>query len=213
MRTVLPALLAILALTGCGGLENEPLTLGVVRGTLLGTNLMSSAFVFGRPDLVATPNVAGGFEIRGIPAGSVEVLSLINADFADRRAVNVEGGLVTDLGSTTGRPVGFFELELIAPGFQSVSKGSVSVAGTPLSLELSAHEPNEWVFHLPAGCYEVEATVPGLGSKTVNACASETQHHEVHIEFPVPDGSPGREGCAVSGCMGLLRCLPDRSCG
>lgn len=211
MRALLPALVAV-ALTACGGLENEPLTYGVVRGTLVGTTLTSSAFVFGRPDLIATPDVAGGFEIRGIPEGSVEVLALINADFAERKSVQIEGGLVTDLGTTTGRPVGYFELELIAPGFQSVSKGSVSIPGTPLSLEL-ATEPNEWVFHVPAGCYQVSATVPGLGAKTVQACASETQHHEVHIEFPVPDGSPGREGCEVSGCQGLLRCLPDRSCG
>ncbi len=210
-RHMLAALLALVALSACGGLENEPLTLGVVRGSLLGATSNSTVSIFGRPDLIATPDATGAFELRGVPQGQVEVLKLISLDFGERQRVEVQGGSVADVGASAGRPVGFFEVELGSPGGQRVRQGSLALSGTPLSVRIERDEP-EWQIRVPAGCYEITATVPGLGSKTTQACAGEAMHRDVQIVMPVPDGSPGREGCQVTGCSGTLRCQPDHSC-
>jgi hypothetical protein len=209
MKTAL--LFACLTATACGGLENEPLTYGVVRGALLGATSTSTVSIFGRPDLIATPDSAGNFEITRVPQGHVDVLKLINLDYGERQTLELQGGSIADLGTSSGRPVGFFEVELVAPGGQSLKQGAIALSGTPISVKIERNEP-EWQIRIPAGCYDITATVPGLGSKTAQGCASETMHRDVHIVMPVPDGSPGREGCQVTGCVGTLRCQADHSC-
>jgi hypothetical protein len=210
MRALLATLLVV-AVSACGGLENEPLTLGVVRGSLVGANAKSTVSIFHQPQLAAVVDATGSFELRGVPQGNVEVLALISNTHAERISVTVQGGGVADLGARAGRPVSTLELELSPPSFQRVDHGTVVVEGTPLVLSLE--EPGEWVFYTPAGCSQVKASVPGLGTKTTEICASENLHHEVHLAFPPPDGSPGREGCKVTGCLAGLSCHADGACG
>jgi hypothetical protein len=207
----LVATLVLVAASACGGLENEPLTLGIVRGSLLGASAKTSVSIFHQTQLSAVVDATGAFELRGVPQGEVEVLALISTTHAERIKVSVQGGGVTDVGVRAGRPVSTLELELQPPSFQRVDRGTVVVEGTPLSLKLE--EPGEWVFYTPEGCYQVTATVPGLGSKTTQICATESVQHEVHLAFPPPNGSPGREGCRVSGCLVGLECHADGACG
>ena len=98
-----------------------------------------------------------------------------------------------------------------APGGQRVTGGTAALVGTPLTASVKAPE-DEAEFHLPAGCYEVVVTVPGLGSGTVNGCLEAGGLFERILQLEAPDGSPGREGCVVTGCQGLLTCQADRSC-
>lgn len=209
MRTLLPVLVAF-AVTACGGLENEPLTLGVIRGNLIGSTPKSSVSIFQKPEFISTVDGNGDFELRGVPRGTADLLVIINDDAAERVQVEVEGGVVTNLGSRKGRPTGTLEIELIAPAWQKVDKGTVVVEGTPLELEVS--DPNEREFKMPAGCYRVTATVPGLGTKHDEPCVREGVMQEVHMVFPIPDGSPGREGCKVTGCQFGLTCRADGAC-
>jgi hypothetical protein len=87
----------------------------------------------------------------------------------------------------------------------------VSLRGTPLRFSIRAPE-NEAEFRAPSGCYDFVVSVPGLGSETVNGCAEGAGAFSRRVMMAVPDGSPGREGCAVTGCEGLLTCQADRGC-
>jgi hypothetical protein len=211
MRALLAAALALGTLTACGELENAPLTLGVIRGSLVGATASSKVAVYQRPELVPTLDADGGFEFVGVPVGPVEVLALISAARAERITVDVVGGAVANLGAREGRPVGKFELNFKAPSGQRVDKATALVEGTPLSLRFE--EPGEAEFRVPAGCYHVQGAVPGLGSKLVEACVTEVGEREVTFSFPQPDGSPGREGCLVTGCVTGLSCRADGACG
>ena len=203
-------LLLIIASSACGGLDNEPLSWGIVRGSLLGASSSSTVSVFGRPELIASPDMAGNFSLR-VPQGEADLLALISDTNAERIPVQVHDGLVVDLGARSGLPPGVLELELKAPSFQALTRGTASVDGTPLSIKLE--EVGEWIFRLPAGCYQVVGTVPGLGAITTQGCAVEGKHSEVEFRFPRPDGSPGHEGCVVTGCVDALVCHADGSCG
>lgn len=203
------AMVGLLVLSGCGGLENEPLTWGIVRGSLVGSNSSSTVSVFGRPELIASPDSQGNFSLR-VPQGENQLLALISQTKTELISVEVQAGAVAEVGSRTGLPPGMLELELKAPSFQNIAKGTVKVEGTPVSIRLE--ETVEWEFRLPAGCYEVQGTVPGLGSITSQGCVVEGKHVEVEFRFPQPDGSPGREGCIVTGCS-LGVCRSNGTCG
>jgi hypothetical protein len=192
-----------------GGLENVPLTLGSVRGTLVGGSTSSTVSVFGQPDLLAHAASDGTFEIQGVPQGEVELLVLISSSRNELVLAQVEGGGVTDIGRRSGRPTATLEVELLAPSSQRVVRGTVSIPGTPLQSHL---EDSGWNLRVPGGCYSIVATVQGLGTQTVQTCVSEGQQQAVEIHFASPDGSPGHEGCSVTGCDSDYQCRSDGSC-
>ncbi len=154
--------------------------------------------VIGRPELLAHAEDDGSFELVGVPQGDVDLLAIISSSRSERVQALVRGGQVTDIGTRSGRPTASIEVELRAPSHQRVSRGTVDVSGTPV--ELRVEDPGEWKLRVPAGCYEVVATVPGLGTQSANVCVTEGQERSLHVSFPAPDGSPGREGCSVTGC-------------
>lgn len=204
-QAVLAVVAAALGLSCGGGLENEPLTLGVVRGTLVASTSSSTVSVIGRPELLARPDADGSFELVGVPQGPVELLAIISTSRNERVQALVRGGQVTDIGTRSGRPTATIEVELQAPSHQRVSRGTVDVPGTPVEFRLD--EPGEWKLRVPAGCYQVTASVPGLGTQSAsNVCVSEGQERGLHLSFPDPDGSPGREGCVVTGCESGYSC-------
>lgn len=203
--------LALLTLTACGSLDNEPLRAGVIRGQLLGADARALVAVVGREDLVTRPDAQGFFELKPVPLGSVELLVVINAREARRLTVEVGAATVVELGAVEPAPTAIFEVYVKPAAGQRVTGGSVVLVGTPFSGTLKAPE-DEAEFRVPAGCYEARITVAGLGSTTLSDCVDAGAYLERHITLAPPDGSAGNEGCAVSGCQGLLVCQADRSC-
>jgi hypothetical protein len=204
--------LALALAPGCGGsLDNLPLTLGVIHGTLVGSSPRSTVSVVGRPDLIASPSGSdGAFTLEGVPAGPVEVLALISSTYNETILTVVEGGAVTEVGRRWGRPTGTLELQLYAPARQRVARGVVEVVGTPLSLKLE--DPGEWSFRVPAGTYRLTATVPGLGTQEVVSTIAEGQRKRVAVRFDPADGGSEHRGCSETGCEEGLQCRGDGSC-
>ena len=199
------------ALTACGSLDNEPLRVGVIRGQLAGTDASALVAVVGRDDLVTAPDLEGRFELTHVPLGSVDLLVVINARESRRLTVEVGAATIVELGPVAPAPSARFEVYVTAPGGQVVTGGTVSLVGTPLSGSIRAPE-NEVEFRVPAGCYEALVSVPGLGTAPVSGCVDGGALLERRLTLEAPDGTPGREGCVVTGCRGFLTCQADRSC-
>lgn len=205
-------LIALTALAGCGGFENEPFKTGVLRGQLQGTDASALVGVVGHENLSARPDAAGRFELAGVPLGQVDLLVIINATQSKRLTVEVGGASIVELGVVEPRPSVKFEVHVKAPGDQWLGGGRVSLVGTPLSEPIRIDgDESEAEFYLPAGCYEARVTVPGLGEVTRSECV-ENSSSSIRVSMPVPDGSAGREGCSVTGCPSSLTCQSDRSC-
>lgn len=203
--------IALIALTGCGSLDNEPLLVGVIRGQLANSDDTALVAVVGRDDLVTRPDAEGRFELTSVPLGQVDLLVVINALESRRFTVQVGAASLVELGAIAPAPSAHFEIYVRAPGGQRVNGGTVALVGTPLTTRIRGSE-SEAEFDLPAGCYEALVTVAGLGTGNVSGCVEEAGRFEQTFTFPPPDGSPGREGCPVSGCQGVLVCQADLSC-
>lgn len=197
---------------GCGSLENEPLLTGVIRGQVLGADQDALVMVLGHEELTRIPDAEGRFELVGVPVGSAELLVLINFFQSRRLTVEVGAASIVELGEVAPTLSGEFEVYLKAPGGQRVTGGRMILLGTPLSSSVRPPE-DEAEVDVPAGCYDAEVRVPGLGVEVVSGCVPEGGVFKRILTFPVPDGSPGREGCPVTGCQGLLTCQADLSCG
>ncbi len=204
--------IALCGLSACGSLDNEPLKTGVVRGQLVGSDPGALVTVVGREDLVARPDATGHFELRSVPVGPNDVFIIVNALKSRRLTVNVGAASIADLGTVEARVSAKLEVYVNSIGGHRLTGGTAYLVGTPLSSSLRPPE-NEAEFLVPAGCYEVRVVVPGLGEHRVSAgCVSEGAVVENRLEMEPPDGSPGREGCQVTGCDDGLVCQADLSC-
>ncbi|MEW6435443.1 MAG: hypothetical protein AB1730_28435 [Myxococcota bacterium] len=209
MRRALATFL-IAALAGCGGLENVPLMKGVVRGALVGADAHAMVAVVDEPGLSARPEADGTFVVKDVPHGDVELLLIVNVSAAERRTVRVTGGGVADVGNVAGRPAGTVELHFRLPDLLSPRAGSASVHGTAITQPVDKY--GETALTLPAGCYLVRGEVPGVPAVERSVCALEGVSLELELDFPRPNGSPGQEGCSVSGCEDGAVCKADGRC-
>jgi len=200
-------LLAALALTGCGGLDNAPLTVGVVRGTLQeavgGTAVVS---VFGQPDVFLRPDSSGQFQLSEVPQGASELFAVASATKAVRVPMVVYGGGVTDLGTVRPRPGGFVKLELHTGSYQRLGTSKINVVGTPFQRVAVSDTGVAVVGPLPEGCYELNTTAPGFGTIAPRVCVQEADDLELDADLPRADGTEGHEGCIVTGCQDPYVC-------
>ncbi|MDP1919289.1 MAG: hypothetical protein Q8L14_23770 [Myxococcales bacterium] len=209
MRAHLVSVVA-LVLAACGGFDNTPLRLGVVRGVVSSPTIETVVLVEQLPALFTRPSADGRFELTGVPQGEVTLLVLASASNAERLTVNVRGGEVAEVGSVGQTPGARLEIEVRVPSFQSRSKTTVQVNGFTLQQRLD--RDGDVTIALPSGCYPVIVSLPGLGVVEKQVCVEAPTRREVHFDLLVPDGSPGREGCSVTGCD-LFTCRSDGSCG
>ena len=224
MRPTRPFALAasLTAFMGCGDLPIIPLTQATIHGALVGAGPTSSISVYGRPDLIDVPTTDDlatlashpgtnwPFELTGVPVGKVELIALISFERAERVTLDLEGGEIEETSAIVGWPIATLHVDLHAPSHQLINKGTVLAKGTPVRRKV---EDGPLDLAVPGGCYDVEAMVPGLGTKTVaGVCVSSGLVQRVRIEFDDPDGSANRQGCSVTGCEHDSRCLPDGSC-
>ncbi len=221
-RTMALGWVVLLLLSGCGGFDTHPLTHAILRGTLVGAGPSSMATIFGHPELVdvptpselsalsAQPNTNWAFELTDVPSGSIELLLIISPERADRLKMDIEGGEAEELTPQVGQRISTLQADFDAPSHQLIRRGTVTVVGTPIKRSV---EVSELLLDVPAGCYDVQATVPGLGTKTVTGnCVTAGVLMRVPIHFDEPDGSPGREGCAVTGCEHDYECKSNGRC-
>lgn len=211
MRTLSSRMLALTLLSGCGSLDNQPLLTGTVRGQLTNIDSRALVAVLGREDLITRPDAEGRFELTGVPLGTIELLVMINRNESRRLAVEVGAASVVELGAIEPSPSQEYEIYVRGPAGQRVTGGTVSLVGTPLVSSIKAPE-DEAEFYVPPGCYQAFISVPGLGTATVDGCMEPGVLFEKVFTFEAPDGTPGREGCVVTGCKASLVCQGDGSC-
>lgn len=204
--------LAAVAGSACGGFENRPLTVATIRGSLVGAGPGSKVYIFGHPELSDVPSSeelkslavdstsTWPFELTDVPTDddTVDLMLFISPQRARRMPVHVMPSQVQTIPAQVGELISTLVADLDAPSHQLVRKGQVKVDGTSISLSIEEAEPE---IKVPAGCYTVTATVPGLGTITSNqTCVGAGLKAKVPVHFLEPDGSPGREGCQVTGC-------------
>lgn len=205
MRSLL--LIALLALGGCGGLDNGPLTVGVVRGELRSAvSGQAVVSIFGQPDVFMRPDSSGQFQLVDVPQGQLELFAVANESRAVRLPLLVHGGGVTDLGRVEARPGGFIHLQLRTGSYQKLGGTKINVVGTPFQRVSVTDSGEALVGPLPEGCYELNTNAPGFGTITPEFCVRELDALEVEAELPHADGTAGREGCIVTGCQDPYLC-------
>ncbi|MFT3706238.1 MAG: hypothetical protein QM817_01100 [Archangium sp.] len=214
MRTHAQLLWLVMVLgSACGSLDNQPFSTGVIRGRVERFDSRAFASIVGHEELTSSLDQDGAFELRDVPLGPQEVLIVSGARAAIRLTVEVGGANAVELGVVEPKPTVHFEVHVRAPGGQRVA-GTVFLDGTPISAVIRNDGfENEVELQLPIGCYDARAVVAGLGEAKLSACIEEGAiSFERVLTMSVPDGSPGREGCVVSGCQGGLMCVADLSC-
>lgn len=209
MRARLVSVVAVV-LAACGGFDNTPLRLGVVRGVVSSPTIETVVLVEQQPALSTRPSADGRFELTGVPQGEVTLLVLASAVNAERLTVNVRGGEVAEVGSVGQTPGARLEIVVHVPSNQSRAQARVQVNGVTLQRPLDRE--GEVSIALPTGCYPIVVSIPGLGSLEKQVCMQAPMMREVQFELPEPNGTPGREGCSVSGCESGRSCRSDGSC-
>lgn len=208
MRALFASVAVLLA--GCGGLDNSVLRLGVVRGVVMNPTIESLVIVEQQPELNTRPAADGRFEIAGVPQGDISLLVLASGTNAERLTVKVQGGAVSELGTVSPKQGARLAVHVHVPSNQSRANAVVTVAGVVVQKKLDRE--GEVEIALPTGCYPVNVSIRGLGSVEKQVCVEAPKSREVDFELPEPDGSPGREGCSVSGCESGKVCRSNGSC-
>lgn len=210
MRALL-ATVVVFGLLGCGGFDNDPLRRGTVRGTLEKVTPESAVVIEELPEFLARPDEKGRFELVNVPQGEVTLLVLASEVNAERLPVEVKGGQVTEVGSVGNRAGALVVVRLMAPAKYSLAQATVSVRGLPVERSLRTGVTEVTV---PAiGCFTFEFKAPGLGAGSQQLCVEGATRYGVEFTVAVPDGSEGREGCSVSGCVEGFMCKADGTCG
>lgn len=208
MRALLASVAVLLA--GCGGLDNSVLRLGVVRGVVMNPTIESLVIVEQLPELNAKPAADGRFEIAGVPQGEISLLVLASGTNAERLTVKVQGGAVSELGTVSPKLGARLAVHVHVPSNQSRANAVVTIAGAVVQKKLDRE--GEVEVALPTGCYPVKVAIRGLGAVEKQVCVEAPKSREVDFELLEPDGSPGREGCSVSGCENGHVCRSSGAC-
>ncbi len=214
MRRLIAIAVLVLA-SACGGFDDQPFKVGVVTGKLNGAVDTKRAWVavFGHPELISLVSGDGSFRIPNVPVGTAELIGIVSPSTTLRTSVAVTGGSLTELGPVLPQRAAELEVRVMARGGQKLSGGRVDLAGTPL-VNLAVDEDGDLdIGAVPIGCYDLAATVPGMGARQERrTCMTEGEHLLVDYALPDPNGTEGLEGCAVTGCLAGLTCLDNGEC-
>jgi hypothetical protein len=205
------AIAPTLLLAACGGLDNRPLRVGAISGTVQACDPTQAVVgIVGGEQVMVDDSCA--FRLDGVPEGPAQLFVVANPANAAALDVEVQGATVTELGPITAPHGSVLHLNTKAPSHQKVS-GKVETPGLPLMPQSIDSMGAVRVGPFPAGCWSVTVVVAGLGQLMPMACFAAGQDDSLDVTMPAPDGSVGREGCSVSGCTdGPQACQPDGSC-
>ncbi len=203
--------LALLAVASCGGLDNDPLTTGVVRGQL--SEVDSSALVapVAAPaaELLtrrATLSADGSFELSALPAGSYTLFIVATADKVLEVQVAVRAGSISELGLLTPVPGAFIDARLSQPSL--AASALVTVQGTPyVDQKFALASALLTIGPLPQGSFEFVAQASGTEQRW-NSQLAEGERQTVTVSFAPTTG------CVAAGrtCPSGLVCANDGSC-
>jgi hypothetical protein len=210
MRARFAIAVLVTGLLGCGGFDNDPLRRGIVRGTLEEVTPESAVVIEGLPDFLARPDEKGRFELVDVPQGPVTLLVLATEVNAERLPVEVLGGQVTEVGSVGKSAGAVVVVRLEAPEKYSLAKATVAVKGLPRERSLRTGVTEVTI--PPIGCFTFELSAPGLGAASQQLCVEGAARYGVNFMLTEPDGSMGREGCSISGCVDRFVCQGDGTC-
>lgn len=213
MRALGKTLVGLMAATlvaGCGSLDNNPLRTGIVRGRAVGTTVTSTslALVQERTQLRTPLAEDGAFELREVPAGEIGLYVVASSDAAALLKVKVPGGQVLDLGDIQMGTAARITVQVSVEHGLSAAGALVTLEGTPFENVALGAGDQVVLAPVPAGCYEVEAVIPNVGSEDADVCVTAGQDRLVVIEVG-PDGSAS---CGDLGCLEGLVCAADGRC-
>ncbi|WNG35784.1 carboxypeptidase regulatory-like domain-containing protein [Archangium violaceum] len=215
MRQSFYSVLMALALvaSACGGFDNTLFRTGNVRGRLTEVDpSVALVSLVGNPDLRGTVEADGSFVLEGVPAGPKELFIVASANKAVRLPVMVPGGGSARLEDVEPREAGFLKLQVKAPSRLGVGSGQVSVMGTPFQQLEIENSGNLRVGPLPAGCYVLETSVPGLPVNQTEVCVDERETKQVKITLTEPNDGSSNPGCTLIGCEQDSYCVTDGRC-
>jgi hypothetical protein len=203
----------VLAVSGCGGLDNAPFRTGTVRGRLTEANpAVALVSLMGNPGLRSTVAEDGSFTLERVPAGPVELFIIASPERAVRLPVVVPGGGSTHLEEVVPHTAAYLSLHVRAPARQLVGSGQVSVTGTPFQRLRLEQNGQLRIGPLPDGCYTLEFSVPGFPMHLAEVCAERSEHKQVEVRLPTPGKDFIHRGCLVTGCERGTHCAADGRC-
>jgi Cys-rich repeat protein len=128
------------------------------------------------------------------------------------KEVVARAGEVVDLGEIPLFASSGLSVVVAIVGGYSASQGVVTVTGTPFDAQQLGPDERALFAPVPAGCYEIETTVPFVGSQTAQACVEAGVTTTVWIRFAPTNGSTTFVGCGQLGCLADRQCLADGRC-
>lgn len=192
MRSDLGHLVLVLALTGCGGFNYQPLGSAVVKGRVVGADPSKVSVTLrldddsggegedegdggssgsgGEDTIRATVDAEGRFELREEEAAPGVLFIVASATHAARVAVNPMGGKVLDLGDITPDLGAFFSVTVVNASSQPVSSAELDVDGTDIEHVPVDGQGRARLGPVPAGCYRVRAKADGYDDVQEERC-------------------------------------------
>lgn len=212
--TILPRIgwLAIFAIAGCGGFENDPLTTGAMRGRLDLEDFDSSALIAAAPEGEslfhrATLHADGSFELQGLRPGDYSLFVVAKADRVLKVRAKVRSGSVADVGYLEPRPGAFIDARLSQPSLAATAL--VTVLETPYAdQKFALSSARVAIGPLPEGRYELVARANDTETHWESYVA-EGARKSATVRFESPPN-----GCLAAGssCPPGLVCASSGMC-
>ncbi|HSM93897.1 MAG TPA: hypothetical protein VLT47_13525 [Anaeromyxobacteraceae bacterium] len=214
------SLAAAALLTACPELETP---IATVSGRIVGASPGAYVYPLERPDLRASVATDGSWVLHGVPT-TVEALVLFDGGpfptgRAELVAVELDGGALNRLPDRFGGAAAVdpgllmpLAAEVIATvtvdGGATIQGPSFTVAETEHQAISPASGAQVTIYPLPAGTWDVSASLPGFVSAQAEVQAQPGIAASVTFDLAI-DVNLARPGCAaLPGCDGGLTCNP-----
>lgn len=180
MRALLTSLVVLAS--ACGGLDNRPLLTGAVTGRAVECDSEGVVGVVGDVSARATFDAACGFRLQGLDPGAHELFIAPTGKKVALVTVSVSATELSEVGDVTGRPGAFARVQVSAPG-QAELDGQLTAPDLPLSATAVGRSGMARIGPFPQGCFRLEVSMRGLGSKALLSCLSEGEEKSVDVAY------------------------------
>ncbi|MBK7862352.1 MAG: hypothetical protein IPJ65_27835 [Archangiaceae bacterium] len=165
----------------CGGLDNRPLEVGVVHGTLSDCDADAVVGVVGDAATRAVADGSCAFRLEGVEPGVRQLYLATTAKKVTLVEVEVQAAKVSELGEVVGRPGAFMRVEISGDGGDL--DGTVTAPDLPLTVTALGRSGMARIGPFPQGCFKLEVSVKRLGQKMLDACVTEGEEKSVAVVF------------------------------
>jgi hypothetical protein len=167
------------ATAACGTLDNAPLEMGEVQGTVANADPHWQQVADVGSGLTAAFSSTGTFVLSDVPVGAAELFVVGGQHSAIRVTASINGGEVTVLGVVTPAAAGTVTVHLKSSKIQDPQHATVDVHDTPYQDEPMDMTGVAHVGPLPDGCYTALVSHPTDGSNAFDFCMSQGQDQDV----------------------------------